>query len=39
MGIQETIEAPKIFSETVQRDWDLARAWLYCELSGKQQDG
>jgi RNA polymerase sigma factor (TIGR02999 family) len=39
LSVKETAEALKISPETVQRDWKLARAWLYGELRGKQQDG
>jgi RNA polymerase sigma factor (TIGR02999 family) len=39
LSLEETAEALKVSTKTVQRDWDLARAWLYGELSGKKQDG
>jgi RNA polymerase sigma factor (TIGR02999 family) len=35
LNLEETAEALKVSTKTVQRDWDLARAWLYGELSGK----
>jgi RNA polymerase sigma factor (TIGR02999 family) len=37
LNLEETAEALKVSTKTVQRDWDLARAWLYGELSGKKQ--
>ncbi len=39
LSLEETAEALKVSTKTVQRDWDLARGWLYRELRGKQQDG
>ena len=39
LSLEETAEALKVSTKTVQRDWDLARAWLYRELRGKQQGG
>jgi RNA polymerase sigma factor (TIGR02999 family) len=39
LSLEETAEALKVSTKTVQRDWDLARAWLYGELSGKQHHG
>ncbi len=39
LSLEETAEALKVSTKTVQRDWDLARAWLLGELSGNQQDG
>ena len=39
LSLEETAEALKVSTKTVQRDWDMARAWLYRELQGKQQDG
>ena len=35
----ETAAALGVSEETVQRDWRMARVWLYRELSGKKQDG
>jgi len=35
----ETAAALGVSEETVQRDWRLARVWLYRELGGKKQDG
>lgn len=39
LSVKETAEALKISPETVHRDWKFARAWLYGELSGNQQNG
>lgn len=39
LSVAETAEALKISPETVQRDWKLARAWLYGELSGDRKNG
>jgi RNA polymerase sigma-70 factor (ECF subfamily) len=39
LSLEETAEALKVSTKTVQRDWNLARGWLYHELSGKKQDG
>ncbi|MEJ2007545.1 MAG: sigma-70 family RNA polymerase sigma factor [Acidobacteriota bacterium] len=33
LSVEETAEALKISPETVMRDWKLAKAWLYRELS------
>jgi RNA polymerase sigma factor (TIGR02999 family) len=38
LTIEETAEVLKVSPETVSRDWNLARAWLYRELSRK-EDG
>jgi RNA polymerase sigma factor (TIGR02999 family) len=38
MSVKETAEVLKISPETVMRDWKLAKAWLLCELSGKEHD-
>jgi RNA polymerase sigma factor (TIGR02999 family) len=35
LSLEETAEALKISARTVQREWSLAQAWLYRELSGK----
>ena len=35
LSLEETAEALKVSVATVRRDWSLARAWLYRELSGK----
>lgn len=39
LSVKETAEVLGVSSITVMRDWDMARAWLYGELGGKQQDG
>ena len=38
LSLEETAEALKTSPRTVKRDWQLARAWLYRELSGKKPD-
>lgn len=38
LSVKETAEVLKVSSETVMRDWKLAKAWLSCELSGKNPD-
>jgi RNA polymerase sigma-70 factor, ECF subfamily len=35
MSVEETAEALKVSQDTVMRDWRLAKAWLYRELSKK----
>ena len=35
LTIQETAEVMRISSGTVKRDWTVARAWLYRELTGE----
>lgn len=35
LNVEETAEALNISPETVQRDWKMARLWLYRELSGE----
>ena len=39
LSVEETAEALSISPETVMRDWKLARAWLYRELSVDQGNG
>lgn len=39
LSVEETAEALRISPETVMRDWKLARAWLYRELSADQGNG
>ncbi|TAM82095.1 MAG: sigma-70 family RNA polymerase sigma factor [Acidobacteria bacterium] len=39
LSVEETAEALKISPETVMRDWKLARAWLYRELSADPGNG
>jgi len=34
LSVEETAAVVKVSSETVMRDWKLARAWLLSELSG-----
>jgi RNA polymerase sigma-70 factor, ECF subfamily len=34
LSVEETAEVLKISTVTVMRDWSMARAWLYRELSG-----
>jgi RNA polymerase sigma factor (TIGR02999 family) len=34
LSVEETAEVLKISTRTVMRDWSLAQAWLYRELSG-----
>jgi RNA polymerase sigma factor (TIGR02999 family) len=35
LSLEETAEALRVSVATVRRDWSLAQAWLYRELSGK----
>ena len=37
MTVKETAEALKTPQRTVEREWNLARAWLYRELRGKDE--
>jgi RNA polymerase sigma factor (sigma-70 family) len=37
LSLEETAEALRISAATVRRDWSLARAWLYRELSREKQ--
>lgn len=39
LSVEETAEALSVSPETVMRDWKLARAWLYRELSADQRNG
>jgi RNA polymerase sigma factor (TIGR02999 family) len=39
LNLEETAEALKVSSDTVLRDWKLAKNWLRCELSGESLDG
>ena len=39
LNLEETAEALNVSTKTVQRDWDMARGWLYRELHSKQQNG
>lgn len=38
LNVEETAEALKVSSETVKRDWRLAKAWLLRELAGGAAD-
>jgi RNA polymerase sigma factor (TIGR02999 family) len=38
LSVEETAEALKVSTETVKRDWRLARTWLRRELAGKDRD-
>ncbi len=38
LSIDETAEVLKVSSDTVKRDWRLARAWLLAELSDSQNE-
>jgi len=38
LSVEETAEVLKISARTVMREWGLAQAWLYRELSGVQHD-
>ena len=38
LNVEETAEVLKISPRTVKREWSLAQAWLYCELSGEEKD-
>jgi RNA polymerase sigma factor (TIGR02999 family) len=39
LSVKETAEVLKVSSDTVQRDWRLAKAWLFRELSMEGHDG
>jgi RNA polymerase sigma factor (TIGR02999 family) len=39
LSVEETAAVLKVSSETVLRDWKLAKVWLLRELSGDEQDG
>jgi RNA polymerase sigma factor (sigma-70 family) len=38
LSIEETSEVLKIAPRTVEREWKLAKAWLYRELSKEEKD-
>jgi RNA polymerase sigma factor (TIGR02999 family) len=38
LGVEETAEVLKVSSDTVMRDWRLARAWLLAELGDAQNE-
>lgn len=37
LSIEETAEVPGISPATVKRDWAVAKAWLYRDLSGRER--
>jgi RNA polymerase sigma-70 factor (ECF subfamily) len=39
LSIKETAAVLKVSSDTVTRDWNLAKAWLMREMDGEQRDG
>jgi RNA polymerase sigma-70 factor (ECF subfamily) len=39
LSVEETAEVLRVSVETVHRDWKLARAWLFRELSSETHDG
>ncbi len=39
LNLEETAQVLKVSSDTVMRDWKLAKNWLRCELSGESLDG
>jgi RNA polymerase sigma factor (TIGR02999 family) len=39
LNLEETAQVLKVSSDTVMRDWKLAKNWLRCELSGEPLDG
>jgi RNA polymerase sigma factor (TIGR02999 family) len=39
LRLEETAAVLKVSSDTVLRDWKLAKSWLRCELSGDKPDG
>lgn len=39
LSVDETAEALGVAARTVKRDWTVARAWLYQELSGSERAG
>lgn len=39
LNLEETAEVLKVSSDTVLRDWKMAKNWLRCELSGERLDG
>jgi RNA polymerase sigma factor (TIGR02999 family) len=38
LSVEETAEVLKVSSRTVKREWSLAQAWLYSELSGEEEN-
>ena len=39
LNLEETAQVLKVSSDTVQRDWKMAKNWLRCELTGEPLDG
>ena len=39
LSVKETAAVLKISSDTVTRDWNLAKAWLMREMDGERRDG
>jgi len=39
LSVDETAEVLKVSTETVKRDWKLARVWLLEEMAGERDDG
>lgn len=39
LNVQETAEVLKVSTETVKRDWRLARVWLLREMTGERSNG
>ena len=39
LDLEETAEVLKVSSDTVLRDWKMAKNWLRCELGGESLDG
>ena len=39
LNLEETAQVLKVSSDTVMRDWKMAKNWLRCELSGESLDG
>jgi RNA polymerase sigma factor (TIGR02999 family) len=37
LSLEETAEVLGVSTETAKRDWKMARAWLYTQLTGKQK--
>ena len=39
LDLEETAQVLKVSSDTVLRDWKLAKSWLRCEMRGERLDG
>jgi len=37
LSLEETAEVLGVSPETAKRDWKMARAWLYTQLTGRQR--